>query len=100
GFRAKGDQVFQNVTVRNADGEIVSYADMIVVREGKVRYVVEAKSGRANLSRGQANFQEMVRTNEPFNFTGKNAVGIPGANELQTWPNVQYRQIGPTDPVP
>ncbi len=36
-FRAKGDQVFSEVTVKNAEGKTISRVDMVVVWDGKVK---------------------------------------------------------------
>ena len=99
-FRAKGDKVFRNVTIRDGEGNLVSYADTIVVREGKVKYIIEAKSGRKTLSPGQTKVQDMVRNGDPFSFTGKNAQGIPGADATQTFPGVTYQRLSPGDPIP
>ena len=51
GFRAKGDQVFEQVRIYGPDGETYTVADQIVVRNGNVRYVTDAKSGRRNPTR-------------------------------------------------
>ncbi len=99
-FRAKGDTVFREVTIRNAEGKIVSRADSVVVREGKVSFVVEAKSGRKGLSEGQRQVQEMINNKQPFSFSGKNAVGIPGANTTQTFPGVTFERLTPGAQIP
>jgi uncharacterized protein RhaS with RHS repeats len=99
-FRAKGDKVFSNVTVRDAKGEIVSFANLVVVREGKVAFVVEAKSGRTTLSKGQRPTQDMVCKEMPFSFTGKNTVGTPGANKTQTFHGLTYERLTPGAALP
>jgi hypothetical protein len=95
-FRAKGDKVFQNVTIRDASGNIVSYGDSIVVRNGKVRFVAEAKSSEtAKVSKGQQKVQEMIANGEPLTFTGPSAAGIPGAGSPIILPNGTYQIITP-----
>lgn len=75
-YRDRGYQVFENVTVR-IDGKLVSYADQIAIK-GRQVLVLESKSGRPTLSRGQRIVQEAIENGKEISFTGKNAPNIPG----------------------
>ena len=100
GFRAKGDTVYQNITIRDGDGKVLSYGDAIVVRDGKPRFITEQKSGRRGLNPGQRAVQAAVRNGDPLIFDGPNAAGMPDIGDKIIMPKDAYKVIGPGDQLP